>query len=147
MSAHNDIDFLARCLRSLERCTARIANHIDDLHALAYEPTARNTEPDRTGFESRPPPGWTPDTTRAQQLWETLIRVAGNSEAAIAELERQMMAVFYTRSTSPEPTRGSLISADEHDDLLGRQRARKAAGQYTSNRIVEQPRNNVGRQP
>jgi hypothetical protein len=129
-----DVDFLTRRLRSLERCAARIASHVDDLHALAYEPGACNSEPDRTGFESRPPPGWRPETTRAQELWGVLIRVVGNSEAAIVELERQVLATFFAGSISPEPSRGSLISVAEHDQLLARQRARASSA-----RIVDQP--------
>ena len=130
----SDVDFLARRLRSLEHCAGRIANHLDDLHALAYEPSARNTEPDRGGFESRPPPGWKPEPNRAQELLAVLTRVVANSEAAVIELERQMMGIFFAGSSNPEPSRGSLISAAEHDELLARQRARTPPA-----RLVDQP--------
>lgn len=129
-----DVDDLARRLRSLERSAGRIRDHVEDLHAVAYEPVARNSEPDRTGFESRPPPGWKPEPNRAQDLWAVLVRVAANSEAAIVELERQMMAVFFAGTSTPAPSRGSLISAADHDELLARQRARTSTA-----RLVDQP--------
>ena len=134
MSAHNDVDFLARRLRSLERSAARIAGHIDDLHALAYEPVSRTTEPDRSGFESRPPPGWQADTNRANELFGTLTRMIVNTEAAFVDVERQLMGLFFAGSSTPDRSRGSLISAAEHDQLLAKQKTRTR-----SVRIVPQP--------
>lgn len=133
--ADRDVAALQRRLNSLARSAGRIANHLDDLHALAYEPSNRNTEPDRSGFESRPPPGWRADTGRAHQLLEELGRVIVTSEATLIELERQMMAVFFAGSTSPPPSRGSLITAEEHDRLLANQRRTRNA----PIRIVDQP--------
>lgn len=129
-----DVATLERRLNSLARSAGRIANHLDDLHALAYEPASSNTEPDRSGFESRPPPGWRADTGRAHELFGELAQVVIHSEEAIVELERRMMAIFFAGSSSPQPSRGSLISAEEHTQLLAKQQARSGPI-----RIVDQP--------
>ena len=143
MTPSREVEALHRRLNSLARTAARIANHLDDLHALAYEPVSRTTEPDRSGFESRPPPGWKPghenrDGTltpnRANELFGTLTRMIFNTEAAFVDVERQLMGLFFAGSSTPGRSRGSLISAAEHDQLLARQKTRTR-----SVRIVPQP--------
>ena len=61
-------------------------------------------------------------------------------QGILVGLERQLTAHFYAGSQSPEPSRGSLIPAAEHDTLLAKQRARRAAGEYAPTPLVEQPR-------
>jgi hypothetical protein len=143
-----DVDLLAHKVDTLTRAATRIRAHLHDLHALAFETQRRNTEPDGTGFESRPPPGWkgghehsdgtwTPD--RSRQLWDRIAHEVSRVEDILVGLERDVLAHFFAHSANPEPSRGSLISAAEHQRLLANQRTRAAAGEYVPARLADQP--------
>jgi hypothetical protein len=134
-----DVDLLAHRVDTLTRAATRIRAHLHDLHCLAYETARCNTEPDRTGFESRPPPGWRPVDDRAKSLWSRAQTEIGRVEDVLVGLERDLVAHFFAYSSNPEPSRGSLHSAAEQDQLLANQRARAAAGQYTPTRLGDQP--------
>lgn len=134
-----DVDLLAHKVDTLTRAATRIRAHLHDLHALAYETQRRNTEPDGTGFESRPPPGWRPIDDRSKQLWARTQTELGRIEDVLVGLERAVTAHFFAYSANPEPSRGSLISAAEHQRLLTNQRARAAAGEYVPARLADQP--------
>lgn len=144
MSAPDDVHYLTRRIDTLTRAATAIRRHLPDLHVLAHEPMVTTTEPSRaTGFESRPPPGANHDSPyrdRSQHLWSRISLQVGQIEGILVGLERQLTAHFYAGSQSPEPSRGSLIPAAEHDTLLAKQRARRAAGEYAPTPLVEQPR-------
>lgn len=132
----DDVTLLARRIDMATRAANQIRRHLPDLHALCYDPYHTDTEPDRSGFESRPPPGYRTEPTRAQVLWSRISLQVAQIEATLTGLDRAMTALFYAGSTSPEPSRGSLISAAEHDRLLANQRTH---GDSPA-RLVDQPR-------
>jgi hypothetical protein len=134
-----DVDLLAHRLDTATRAAVRIRQHLHDLHCLAYETARRNTEPDHGQFESRPPPGWRPIDDRAKTLWARTQAEISRCEDILIGLERDVTGFFFAYATSPEPSRGSLISAGDHDALLANQRARAAAGGYTPARLSDQP--------
>lgn len=131
----DDVGDLHRRIHSLCRMATRIEAHAGDLHALAHEPRRLGLEGDRSGFESRPPPGWAADQTRAGDLWARIATTVARAEADLVGLERAMVALFYAGSTSPEPTRGSMISRADFDGLVTRQRSRDD----TPARLIDQP--------
>lgn len=136
MSADRDITDLRRRLRSLARSASKIADHLDTLHSLAYDANRGDTEPDRSGFESRPPPGYQVEPSRAQHLWQRTQLEVSRCEDLLVGLERDLTACMFAGSSSAEPSRGSLISAAEHERLLTNQRSR---GDSPA-RLVDQPR-------
>lgn len=136
MGADRDITHLRRRLRTLIRAANNIAAHIDTLHSLAYDATRGDTEPDRAGFESRPPPGYRTETTRAQHMWARTNLEIGRCEDLLVGLERDLAGCLFAGSSNAEPSRGSLISAAEHERLLTNQRGRPD----TPARLVDQPR-------
>jgi hypothetical protein len=115
-----DVDALARRLRILTRAADRIRAHAADLHSLGWEPHRGDTEKVNGGTTDHTPRAGDP---RARH------------EDLLVGLERDIVAFFFAHSTSPEPSRGSLISAGEHAQLLARQRARAD----TPARLVDQP--------
>lgn len=134
-----DVDLVQHRIDSAVRAATRIRAHLHDLHALAYEAQRRNTEPDHGAFESRPPPGWQPVDGQSKQLWARTQTELGRVEDILVGLERSVTAHFFAHSASPEPSRGSLISAAEHQRLLTNQRARAAAGEDVPARLGDQP--------
>jgi hypothetical protein len=134
-----DVDLIQHRIDSAVRAATRIRTHLHDLHALAYEAQRRNTEPDRSGFESRPPPGWQPIDGQSKQLWGRAQTELGRVEDILVGLERAVTAHFYAHTTTPEPSRGSLISAAEHAQLVDKQQARAAGGDYVPARLADQP--------
>lgn len=135
MSAHNDIAYIQRRINTLTRAATDLSRHLPELHALAYDAHRTDTEPDRAGFESRPPPGWRAEPTRAHQLWDRIRLEIGRCEDILVNLDRELHAAFYAGTTNAAPSRGSLISAAEHQRLLANQRARSDAPA----RLVDQP--------
>jgi len=134
-----DVDLLAHRLDTLTRAATRIRRHINDLHVLAHEPTTthaddikvRTTKTDHTPKTGDP---------RARRVWDRLQHEIARCEDILVGLERETTGYFLVGSTNPEPSRGSLIPASEHDRLLAQQAARAAQGQYTPARITDQPR-------
>lgn len=137
MSAPDDVYFLARRIDALTRAAGSIRRHLPDLHVLAYEPTSRDDVQVRASRTDYTPRAGDP---RAQHLWSRISLQICQIEDALVGLERQLTAHFYARSASPEPSRGSLISRAEHDQLLANQRARRANGNYTPAPLIDQPR-------
>lgn len=135
----DDVYLLTRRIDTLTRTATSIRRHLADLHSLAYDAQRSDSEPDRAGFEERPPPGYRLEPSKAQHLWSRISLQVGQVEDILTGLERQLTACFYARSQSPEPSRGSLISRAEHDMLLANQKARRAAGQYTPAPLIDQP--------
>jgi hypothetical protein len=134
-----DVDLLQHRIDTATRAATRIRQHLHDLHALAHENARRNTEPDHGAFDSRPPPGWRPTDDRAKTLWTRTQTEISRCEDILVGLERAVTAHFYAYAPSPEPSRGSLISAAEHDAQLARQRTRTTNGEYTPARLGDQP--------
>lgn len=129
---HRDVDHLTRRLRTLTRAADRIRAHAPDLHTLAWEPQGGDTEKVNGGTVDHTPRAGDP---RARHLWERITLEVGRAEDLLVGLERDVTAHFFAHSTSPEPSRGSLISAAEHAQLLAKQRGRPD----TSARLVDQP--------
>lgn len=140
----DDVYLLTRRIDTLTRAANQIRRHLADLHVLAYEPQSRSDDVQVRASQT----DYTPRAgdPRAQNLWSRMSLQLGQVEEIIVGLERQLTAHFYTRSSSPEPSRGSLISRDEHDRLMANQRARRAAGEYTPTPLVDQPPH-PGRRP
>lgn len=133
-----DVDLLAHRLDTLTRAATRIRHHLADLHCLAFEATSgyaddvkvRTTKTDHTPKSGDP---------RARKVWDRLTLEAGRVEASLVGLEREVLGYFLVGSSSAEPSRGSLITAGEHDRLLANQKAKADIGSYTPTRLVDQP--------
>lgn len=134
-----DVDLLAHRLDSLTRAATRIRRHLNDLHTLAWEASVAPQERISGGKTDWAPKSGDP---RSKRLWERLTVEAGRAEDVLVGLERDVIAHFYAGSCSPEPTRGSLISAAEHARLLATQRVRPD----TPTLLVDQPAH-PGRKP
>jgi hypothetical protein len=132
-----DVDLVTHRLDTLTRAAARIRQHLSDLHCLAFESTTypaddvkvRTSKTDHTLKAGDP---------RARRVWDRLGVEIARCEDILVGLERDAVGYFLVNSASAEPSRGSLISAAEHQRLLDNQRARRAAGEYTPERIVDQ---------
>lgn len=132
MTAHNDAAQLRRRLDTLTRSATKLRAHLPDLHTLAWESAVGDAEPvaaSRVDYTPRTGPEAVLGFYR--HLSERIIAI----EAEMIGLERRMVALFFAHSSSPEPSRGSIISASEHEALLANQRARPD----TSPRLVDQP--------
>jgi hypothetical protein len=127
-----DVDQLTRRLRTLTRAADRLRAHAADLHSLGWEPARGDTEKVNGGGTDHTPRAGDP---RARQLWDRITLEVGRAEDLLVGLERAVTAHFYAHSSSPEPSRGSLISAAEHAQLLAKQQARTD----TPARLIEQP--------
>lgn len=127
-----DVDQLTRRLRTLTRAADRLRAHAPDLHSLGWEPQRGDAEKVNGGATDHTPRAGDP---RARHLWERIALEVGRAEDLLVGLERDTVAFFFAHSTSPEPSRGSLISADEHARLLANQRTRDDAPAL----LVEQP--------
>jgi hypothetical protein len=129
---HRDVDLLTHRLDSLTRAATRIRRHLADLHTLGWErPVTDRVHVRETRTDHTPRAG----DPRARRLWERIALETGHAEDLLVGLERDVTAHFFAYSQSPEPSRGSLISAAEHARLLARQRARAD----TPARLVDQP--------
>lgn len=153
MSAHNDIETLRRRIDHLTRAAARLRAQLADLHGIAWEPAVHTTEPTRNGtFESRPPPGAHRDhpdigsrppgrisrRDQAHHLWDRTSQEIRRCEELLVGLERTVTGWFMV-TAAVEPTRGSLIRADDHDALLAARNRRQSRGEYTPSPVVDQP--------
>lgn len=139
-----DIDLARHRVDSLVRAATRTRTHLADLHTLAFEAHHTDTEVHvRQSKTDHTPRGGDP---QAHRLWERALTEIGRCEDILVGLERLVTAHFYAHSQSPEPSRGSLISRIEHDQLLSAQRARAAAGDYVPARLGDQPPH-PGRRP
>lgn len=127
-----DVDLLAHRIDSLTRAATRIRRHLPDLHSLAWEKPVTDRVAVRESKTDHTPRAGDP---RARHLWERIALEIGRAEDILVGLERDVTAHFFAHSCSPEPSRGSLISAAEHAQLLAKQRARPD----TPARLVDQP--------
>ena len=136
MTAEDDIRLLQRRIDSLTRSATRIRQHLADLHWLAWEkPTTDQANVKQTRTDHTPKTG----DPRALHLWSRLSIELGKVEDMLIGLERQVTGYFYAGSSSPEPSRGSLHSFADHQQLVANQRRRRAAGQYTPAPLIDQP--------
>lgn len=143
MSAHNDIVTLQRRIDHLTRAAARIRAQLEDVHASAWErPNTSQEKVRETKTDYVPAVGDL--APPARHLWKRTERELEIAESLLIGLERSVTG-FFMVSAAVEPTRGSLISGKDHDQLLANQRRRRADGQYTPTPLVDQPRNHVGR--
>jgi hypothetical protein len=131
-----DTDLLVHRLDQAVRSLNRIRQHLVDLHWLAHETPTADVEKVRTTKTDRTPRGGDP---HAKRLWERATLEVGRTQDTMIGLERDIIAYFYAHSSSPEPSRGSLIPAAEHDRLLANQQARRTAGHYTPTLLGDQP--------
>lgn len=127
-----DVDALTRRLRTLTRAADRIRAHAPDLFLLGWEPHHGDTEKVNGGPIDHTPRAGDP---RARHLFERITLEVGRCEDLLVGLASDVVAHFYAGSSSPDPSRGSLISAAEHARLLANQRARPD----TPALLVDQP--------
>ncbi len=127
-----DVEQLTRRLRTLTRAADRLRAHAPDLHSLGWEPHRGDGEKVNGGTTDHTPRTGDP---KARHLWARITLEVGRAEDLLVGLERDVVAHFYAHSTSPQPSRGSLISTADHDQLLAKQRARPD----TPVRLVDQP--------
>jgi hypothetical protein len=127
-----DVDTLRMRIDHLMRSAGRIRDHAADLHAIGWEPHHGETEKVNGGTPDRLP---RTGDRRARRLFAAMNEEVLKAEAELVGLERVMFAIFFAGSENPEPSRGSLIPAAEHDRLLARQRTRGDSPV----RIVDQP--------
>lgn len=132
-----DVDLLAHRLDTLTRAATRIRHHLADLHCLAFEATSAPADDVkvRTSKTDHTPKTGDP---RARKVWDRLLIEVGRCEDILVGLEREVTGYFLAGSSSAEPSRGSLITAGEHDRLLARQAVRRRAGEYVPEKLVDQ---------
>jgi hypothetical protein len=136
VTAEDDIRLLQRRIDTVTRAATRIRQHLADLHWLAWEkPTGDTAHVKKTTTDHTPKAG----DTRARNLWSRLSLQLGQIEDQLVGLERQVTAHFYAGSQNAEPSRGSLISREEFDWRIGKQRRRRANGEYTPAPLIDQP--------
>ena len=141
---NGDLETIRRRLESVTRLARRLRDNVIDLHTLGWDPHIGDTQPDRGQYDSRPPRTGDP---RARAVLDRLAAEADAIEAVLVGLDRACTALFFARSTNPEPSRGSLISRGEHDQLRANQRRRKANGEYVPAPLVQQPSHPGTRRP
>lgn len=129
---NRDVEVLVRKLDSLARSAARLRANACDLHDLGWEAATTGEEKVAGGGADYSPRAGDP---RARSLFERISAGVASVEAELVGYDRAVHALFFARSANPEPSRGSLISADEHGRLLAKQRQRPD----TPARIVDQP--------
>lgn len=140
---HPDVDLLTRRLDILARTAAAVRAHAGDLWVLGWE-QPNTTDPlerervsgDDPVLNDHAPRAGDP---RARRLFDQICVNVAQMEAELVGFERATKRLFFVGSRSAEPTRGSLIPAGEHARLLANQRARAAAGDYTPERLIDQP--------
>lgn len=132
-----DVAVVTRRLDTLIRAATKIRAHIADLHTLAWEP-ATNPDVDRVagGASDHTPRTGNP---RARRLFDQIAVNVAQIEAELVGFERTMTGLFVAGQPNAEPSRGSLISAAEHQRLLDRQQAHARAGGYVPQRLQDQP--------
>jgi hypothetical protein len=128
----SDIDLLRRRLDTLTRAATHLRAHLPELHHLAWErPVTDRVQVQESKTDFTPKAG----DPRARRLLDRIAIEVGRCEDILVGLDRAMSAQFFARSTNPEPSRGSLISAREHTDLIANQKTRPD----TPARLVDQP--------
>lgn len=123
---------LRRRLETISRTATHLRAHIADLHTHGWEPATSDNEKVTGGQPDRIPRSGHP---QARHLYERIVNQTVGIEADLVGLDRAMTALFYAGSSSPEPSRGSMISRADFDAQLARQRARHD----TPARLVDQP--------
>lgn len=133
VNAHNDVVTLQRRIDHLVRAANRIRAHLPDLHSAAWEhPNTSHEKVRETKTDYVPavadmaPPG--------RALWQRVERDLEHAETLLVALERSVTGLFMV-TAAVEPSRGSLISRAEFDQLRANQRRRPD----TPARLVDQP--------
>lgn len=115
---------------------SRIRAQLADLHSVAWEPSnATDNDRVRGGAQDHSPRSG-PDI--AKHLWNLTEHELERAEDILVGLERKITGWFMVTAIL-EPTRGSLITREEHDRQLANQRTRANNGEYTPARLVDQP--------
>lgn len=137
MSAHNDIVTLQRRANHLIQAATGIRDQLADLHAAAWERTNSGAEKVRESKTDHVPP--VGDLAPyARKLWNDTQAVLERAEAAIVGIERRVTGHFMV-TAALEPSRGSLITKEEHARQLANQQTRRRNGEYTPARLLDQP--------
>lgn len=121
-----------------------IARHAEALRRVAADLEAMAFEAGVTGGEkvTATRVDYALDTVGdhfARKVYVALCHRAREADDILAGLRATTLNLM-SKGGSAEHTRGSLISADEHDRLVGRQRDREERGDYTPARMQAQPR-------
>lgn len=138
-----DPDLTVRRLDLLARTATRLRRHIVDLHLLGWEPVNSRDPLEQTGSgeKAAAKTDWAPKTGHpsARRLYDRIAADVAQMAAELVGYDRDVTGIFYAGSQAAEPTRGSMISREEFDRRIGRQRARRTAGEYTPTPLVDQP--------
>jgi hypothetical protein len=141
VSGPRDVERLRWQLTLGSEAAARLCNHLEDLHSLAWERHVGDFEKVSGGAEH--PGVELVGDLRAKNLWARLVATATDLDTLVP-LERAI-ANYFTLGPSPEPSRGAIISRGEFAAAQRAQRRRAAGGLYTPARIEDQPGYGAGR--
>lgn len=130
-----DVTDLQRRIDLLTRTAHQLRRHAPDLWSLGWEPT--NNGIDDTGRVAGGQTDHSPKTgdPKARRLYERLTTDLAQMAAELVGYQRAMYALFYAGATSIDPSRGSLIPAAEHAQLLAKQQGRPD----TPAKLIDQP--------
>jgi hypothetical protein len=131
-----DVAQLRTRLQAIATAALTLATHAEDLHGLAFERHVGATE--RVSGGDHHPGVENIGDAKARLLWARLEEAARPMELTVRALG-WAVANHLSRGGSAEETRGSLILHQEYAEALGRQRRRRTAGEYTPERMVDQP--------
>jgi hypothetical protein len=141
MSGPRDVERLRWQLTLGSEAAARLCSHLEDLHSLAWEKHVGDFERVSGGAEH--PGVEVVGDQRARTLWARLCATATDLDTLVP-LERAI-ANYFTRGSSPDPSRGAIVSRGEFAAAERARNRRRAAGLYTPARIEQQPPYGAGR--
>jgi hypothetical protein len=138
-----DVALLRARLAAIVKAADRLSADAEDLHAIAYDKPAGD---DVKVAGGHPHSAYldTVGNQRARNLWRRLDTEIHALELHLVEL-KQATGNLLSEGASPPATRGSKLKPGELARLLGGQRRRQAAGEYTPHRTEAQPKYPGGR--
>lgn len=136
-----------RCLECTHRRLGRIAHaagqlrsHLGDLHSIGWEP---GPPPDGVIVDQgeQGTRDWTPrpGDARARRLLDQLATIAARADAELAGAENFMKTILDAHRPILAGGNRTMVSRAEFDQAEKSQARRRAAGQYTPTRLVDQP--------
>jgi hypothetical protein len=134
--APSDVEALRTRLAAVVAAATFVSDHLEDLHAYAYDRAA--------GGETKVAGGNTDDdplgvgNPAARLLWHGLEAKLNDIETIIVGLSRAV-GNLLSAGPGPDDMRGTHISKAEFKRNTKRQARRAAGGDYTPRRLIDQP--------
>lgn len=136
------LDCTHRRLGRITRAAGQLRSHLADLHSIGWEPGPPRDG--RAGAVDEGEPAtrdWTPrpGDARARRLLDQLATIAARADAELAGTENFMKTILDAHRPILAGGNRTLVSHTEFDQAEKNQARRRAAGQYTPTRLVDQP--------